>query len=123
MKITPKLRRNMLIAGTVLAATLAMPAAAKTRTRVVDCKAGSCLLVTGQRASDSAAVRINGRAVAAQGQRNWRVSVPIDTLRNWSEPYARTITVAVAGSETQAALPIGLLGHSQDLAFLTITLK
>lgn len=109
--------------GALAAAAIATPVAAETRTRLVDCESGSCLLVTGQRADAGSAVRINGRAVAVEGARNWRVRLPVETLRAWSAPFARTITVAVAERENQAVLPIGLLGHVPDLAFLTVRVK
>lgn len=109
--------------GAALAVMLATPAMGKTRTRLVDCEAGSCLLVTGHRADPASAVRINGHAVTAKGTRKWKVSVPVETLRNWSAPYARTITVSVADTRTRALLPIGLLGYDKDLAFLTVSAK
>ncbi|WP_022683858.1 hypothetical protein [Sphingobium bisphenolivorans] len=109
--------------GVILSAAFATPAAAESRTRLADCQAGSCLVVTGRRADAASAVRINGHAVAAQGKHKWRVSIPIETLRQWSSPYARTITVAVAAVESEALLPIGLLGHSEDLAYLTVRAK
>lgn len=114
---------NAMIFGVLFAAAIAAPAAAAdVRTRLVDCKAGSCLLVTGDRADAGSTVRINGHDVVARGARKWRVSVPVDTVRAWSVPYARTITVSIAGSHIQATLPIGLLGH-QDLAFLAVYAK
>lgn len=115
--------RNTLTLGAILATALATPVAAETRTRLVDCETGSCLLVTGHRADAASAVRINGHTVAAQGARKWRVSLPVETLREWSAPHARTITVSVADTQTQAILPIGLLGHVENLAFLTVSVK
>jgi hypothetical protein len=113
-----------LLLGAGLAMSAAVPAmAAETKTRLVDCAAGSCLLVTGYRAESASPITINGHAVAAQGARKWRAVVPVETLRAWSIPYARTITVAVADDRTQAALPIGLLGHVENLAFLTVSVK
>lgn len=109
----------------------AIPASARDNltTRVVDCEAGSCLIVRGRRDSSAAQVTINGRPVVAQGARAWRVSVPVETLRQWSVPHARSITVVVTDTRTgatstaQARLPIGLLGHSQDLAMLVVRVK
>ena len=104
-------------------------AASKPRTRLVACNAGDCLLVTGRRANAASAVSINGRAVAADGARRWRVRVPVETLRTWSAPFARTITVSVLDAENRTGatdkvdLPIGLLGHVEDLAFLVISAK
>jgi hypothetical protein len=85
------------------------------------------LLVTGHRASAAAAVSINGRAVNTQGSRKWRVQVPVETLREWSAPLARTMTVSVVEGgiqrDSEARLPIGLLGHAEDLAFLVVSVK
>ena len=117
-------RSRMILALTAtIAAALATPATAETRTRLVDCESGSCLLVTGYRASSTSVVTINGHDVAVQGARKWRVSLPIQTVRQWSAPYARKIMVAVDDGHFQAALPIGLLGHVEDLAFLTVHAK
>lgn len=117
--------------GAVLALALAPSASAATepRTRLVDCEAGSCLLVTGYRAHAGSTVSINGRAVSVKGARKWRVSLPVTTLREWSIPYARTITVSVVDATTRTEtpavvdLPIGLLGHAEDLAMLVVRAK
>ena len=99
-------------------------AATEPRTRVVACETGSCLLVTGRRANAASMVSINGRAVSAEGAHNWRVRVPVDTVRKWSAPFARTIVVSVvdAGTRTDATaevdLPIGLLGQVEDLTLV-----
>jgi hypothetical protein len=99
-------------------------AAAEPTTRLVACEAGSCLLVTGRRTNAAAMVSINGRAVSAEGARKWRVRVPVDTVRKWSAPFARTIVVSVvdAGTRTDATaevdLPIGLLGQVEDLTLV-----
>lgn len=117
--------RNALPLGAMLAAALSTPvsAAPEPKTRLVDCGSGSCLLVTGQRPDTESPVSINGHAVAAQGARQWRVRVPVETVRAWSAPFARSVTVSVADVESQAVLPIGLLGHIDDLAFLTVSAK
>lgn len=107
-----------------IAAMLASPvSAAEPRARLVECAAGDCLLVTGTRAEAGLPVSINGHAVAVQGQRKWRAVVPVQTLRAWSEPFARTITVAVADSASEADLPIGMLGHDENLAMLVVSMK
>lgn len=133
---TPTVRaagRQVLALGSILAvalvSTTSIAAEPKPKTRVVSCDAGSCLLVTGQRASAASAVSINGHAVAVEGRRNWRARVPVDTVREWSAPFARTITVSVVDAETptdataQVKLPIGMLGHAENLALLVVSLK
>lgn len=129
----PTPAKPILALGALLAAALASPAsaaaAAEPRTRLVDCEAGSCLLVTGRRAHATSTVNINGHAVPVEGSRKWRATLPVETLRQWSAPYARTITVSVVdartGTEasTQADLPIGLLGHVENLALLVVRVK
>jgi hypothetical protein len=127
----PTRAKQILAFGAVLAAGFASSAYAEAepRTRLVDCEAGSCLLVTGSRPHAGSTVRINGHAVAVEGARRWRVSVPVETLRQWSTPYARTITVSVSDATTrtqasvEADLPIGLLGHAEDLAMLVVRVK
>lgn len=123
--------KQILALGAVLAAAFAPPAsaAAEPRTRLVDCEAGSCLLVTGHRAHPASTVSINGHPVSVEGARKWRVSLPVKALREWSSPYARTITVSVVDATTRAEtpavvdLPIGLLGHAEDLAMLVVRVK
>lgn len=92
-------------------------------TRLVECDTGSCLLVKGYRANSASAVSINGHPIAAAGEHIWRARVPMETLRGWSDAYARTITVAVADATSQVDLPVGLLGHTTNLALITISLK
>lgn len=95
-------------------------------TRLVACGKESCLLVSGRRADADAEVRINGRPISVEGRRNWKVRLPVETVRAWSVPMARSIDVTVAdagmatGTTTRANLPIGLLGHVTDLAALEI---
>lgn len=115
-------RLQILALGALLAAGLASPAmaAAEPTTRLVECGRESCLLISGEREDAAHAVAINGHTVAVEGARKWRATIPVGTLRDWSAPRARTVRVAVAGSETEADLPIGLLGHAGDLAMLVV---
>lgn len=117
--------------ASIVAACLATPALAESKpsTRLVSCGTDSCLLVTGHRDSADAEVRINGHRVDVKGERNWRVRLPVSTVRDWSAPFARKIEVssynpAAPDDGSQfAKLPIGLLGHVPDLASLVITLN
>ena len=117
------------VAGLVAGFSSPAYAATEPRTRLVACEAGSCLLVTGRRANAASAVSINGRAVSADGARKWRVRVPVDTVREWSAPFARTIIVSVVDAETrtdataEVDLPIGLLGQVENLAVLVVSAK
>jgi hypothetical protein len=115
----------------IIVAGLASPAmaAAEPSTRVVNCRTGSCLLVQGHRSDAAAMVSINGHVVPVEGSRAWRVSLPVETVRAWSIPLARTIEVTFTDAEThaetatEADLPIGFLGHSENLASLVISMK
>jgi hypothetical protein len=124
----PPTFRALAFASLAAAAFAAVPAAAgEITTRVVGCAEGSCLLVTGHRPSAEAAVSINGRAVNTQGSRKWRARVPVESLREWSAPWARTIIVSIIDRgiqrDSEARLPIGLLGHAENLAFLVVSVK
>ncbi|NIJ06675.1 hypothetical protein FHS31_000257 [Sphingomonas vulcanisoli] len=69
-------------------------------------------------------MRLAGHEVAVQGAHSWRVAVPLETVQVWSAPFARTISVQIGGAEGgegKARLPIGLLGHIADLAFLDVS--
>lgn len=122
--------RTLLTVVPLLAVAIASPAnAAEPSTRVVKCKAGSCLLISGRRADASSPVAINGHAVGVEGARKWQVRVPVATVREWSAPLARSITVSVADARTgadvvsEAALPIGLLGQVENLAMLVVSFR
>jgi hypothetical protein len=117
--------------GILFVAAFASPASATTepKTRLISCDAGSCLLVTGHRDDAASIVTINGHVVPVHGARRWRASLPVETVRGWSAPHARTITVAVVDAQTRESastgvcLPIGLLGHAENLAMLIVSVK
>ena len=94
--------------------------------KLVKCGAGDCLLVHGHRNSNEAMVRVNDRAVEAKGGRSWRVRLPVETVRDWSAPFARTLSISVVGpagsvERTEAVrLPVGLLGQNLELASLVV---
>lgn len=124
----PSMLHVSTLTSLVAVALAASPAVAgEIATRVVDCAEGSCLQVTGHRTNAAAAVSINGHAVAAQGVRKWKVRLPVETLREWSAPLARTMTISVGNggnqSDFETRLPIGLLGQKEDLAFLIVSVK
>jgi len=125
-----RLLRSLTVVAAFAAGGLAVPAMAASAptTRLVACPAGSCLAVSGRRPSVEAAVLINGHAVGVEGGRRWQVRLPLATVRDWSEPRARTIVVttydaaAQARASDEADLPIGLLGHV-DLDSVVIAMK
>ena len=107
-----------------------MPSAVVARpvatTRLVSCGADDCLLVRGHRGSPQAVVLINGHSVSASGGGRWHVVLPLETVRDWSAPFARTLHVSVEGpmdahEEGEAVtLPVGLLARRIELASLTV---
>jgi hypothetical protein len=109
-----------------LAAAALSSEAQSATAKLVKCGAADCLLVRGHRNSGEAIVRVNDRAVEASGGRSWTVRLPVATVRDWSAPFARTLSVSVvdpAGSSarTEAVrLPVGLLGHDLELASLVV---
>lgn len=118
-------RAKALLLGPFAAVALPVSAsaAAEPHARLVDCGSGSCLLVTGYRADAASLIRINGHAVPAEGARKWRVRLPVETLRAWSAPFDRSITVSAGEASAEADLPIGLLGHVENLAMLVVSVK
>jgi hypothetical protein len=89
-------------------------------TRLVACGDQPCLLIHGQRQQRDEPVVINGRTVAVEGGRSWHLRLPMATLRAWSAPYARSLAIATGQNQSEASLPIGLLGHTTDLAALEV---
>jgi len=104
-------------------------AASEPSTKLVNCDGQSCLLVSGHRDDPASIVSINGHVVPVKGKRGWRVRLPVETVREWSAPFARTIEVSFQAPEAQSAriarvaLPIGLLGHLADLAPLVVSVR
>lgn len=120
-----KLLRHLLLGVTGIGAALSTPVSAADylNTKIVSCGEKSCLLVSGRRADANAQVALNGHAVTVEGDRKWRVRVPVDTVRAWSAPFAKTIVVSIAGVSRKAKLPIGMLLGDEHLAMLTVTAK
>jgi len=123
-------RRLALAAATpVLLGSLASPASAaeEPRAKLVNCGAESCLRIAGTRESLSSVIAINGHVVPAEGRRSWKIDLPMEMVREWSAPHARTVEVSLHDPATQRAtkadvdLPIGLLGGVTDLAMLVIS--
>ena len=106
--------------------TCAASSASAASTRLVRCGSASCLLVSGHRDDATSMVSINGRAIAVEGKRKWQARLPVQTVRYWSAPRARTIEVMLYNPRTQDLsyerpdLPIGLMGHI-DLALLVVS--
>ena len=117
-----------LIVSAGLATASPAAAAGGPKTRLAECRTGSCLVVSGRRDSAMTVVLINGHAVQVAGQHRWQVRLPLETVRTWSEPLARSISVVTYNPDTQvrmereAKLPIGLLGHV-NLDTLVIAVK
>ena len=124
----PLARLALALTGALLYTALASPAmaASEPTTKVVECGVQSCLLVSGRRDDPALLVSINGQVVEVEGGQHWRVRVPVETVRQWSAPNARTIEVGLLTAQAQVAssasvdLPIGLLGNLTDLAVLEV---
>jgi len=124
-------RRLLALVGAGVVASLASPTAAapEPKTKLVPCGAESCLRITGHREDPALVVMINGHVVPVARTRRWQADLPLDMVREWSAPYARTIDVSLHDPATQryaissVDLPIGLLGHATDLASLVVSLR
>lgn len=101
-------------------------AASKTSTKLVRCGTTSCLQVSGHRDNQASTVTINGREMPVEGKHAWRARMAVETVREFSNPYARTIEVSLRDPQTQletiisVELPIGLLGNLTDFASLEV---
>ena len=119
------------LVGAIAAASLASPATAKpeTSTRLVRCGVQSCLRIAGHRDDPASTVRINGHAVPVEGKRIWKVDLPVEVVREWSLPNARTIEVSLGDRERQREsvasvdLPIGLLANATILTTMAINVR
>jgi hypothetical protein len=110
-------------------ALLIAPAAhadARPSAKLVRCSEGDCLLIRGTRSSAAQTITINDRVVAASGGRGWKVRVPVAAVRGLASPFARTLDVAVVDAAGQVErresvrLPVGLMGHTTELASLVV---
>lgn len=94
--------------------------------KLVRCAGGDCLLIRGERRSADTTITINDRAVAASGGRGWKVRVPVAAMRGFASPFARTLDVAVVDAtghverRETVRLPVGLMGHTTELASLVV---
>lgn len=111
------------------AALLIAPAAhvdARPTAKLVRCAEGDCLLIRGERSSAATMITINDRVVSARGGRGWKVRMPVATVRGFASPFARTLDVAVIDAVGQVErretvrLPVGLMGHTTELASLVV---
>lgn len=124
-------KRALAFAGTIFFGSLASPsmAASEPSTRLVRCGDDSCLQISGRRSDPATIVRINGHVVPVEGEHGWRVRLPVETIRQWSVPYARTIEVSLHEPEARdeaissVDLPIGLLGGVTELASLVVRVR
>ncbi|BEU99598.1 hypothetical protein [Novosphingobium olei] len=112
-----------LLAALALVATASPALADAPATKLVRCGAADCLLVKGNRADPKSPVTINDHAVPVEGGRHWSARLPVATVRAWTEPCARTLSVAVADEAFEARLPVGMLGTPKDLAMLVVRAK
>jgi hypothetical protein len=94
--------------------------------RLVHCGNETCLRISGRRLHSAVAVRIDGRDLAVEGERNWHTTVPLTAARDWTNVSGDTLTLIMAdtrtGTETSTAvsLPPGALGKHIELATLVV---
>lgn len=124
-------RRALASIGATIIGSLASPgtAASEPSARLIRCGEQSCLQISGRRDDPAAIISINGYVVPVEGEHGWRVRLPVEVVRQWSAPYARTIEVSLHDPEAQREivaivdLPVGLLGGTTDLASLVISVR
>src|SRR4051794_13707271 len=87
---------SAIAAGSLTSPAIAAPEASS---RLIRCGVESCLQVTGDRDDPTSIVHINGHAVPVEGERRWKISLPLEVVREWSAPNARTIEVSLADPE------------------------
>lgn len=129
MDDTPDMEKTCTPLVALLAAAALVPTSVGARehgpsTKLERCGTQTCLRISGRRDDPAATVLIEQHAVAVSGAKRWHVSLPLETVRSWSAPAARTILVETVGSErtqTKARLPIGVFGRTTELAFLSIS--
>lgn len=106
----------------------AIPATAQdfAQARLVSCEEGSCLRVQGFRDNPAIIVMLNGHKVHVEGQRSWKCTIPLDTVRAIAGQGDRNIEVSYIDPASQqevttnARLPIGLLGDTTGLSLLVV---
>jgi hypothetical protein len=127
----PASLRGVALVASALLGSVATPALAgdEPSTKLVYCGEESCLRITGAREDSALMVKVNGHPVAAAGEHRWEVRLPLEVVRDWSEPFARTIEVSLHDPATQhetstsVDLPIGVLGSPIELASLVVRIR
>ena len=109
-------------------AVTAAPAlsASVARSRLVHCGRDTCLRISGHRSNPALPIRIDGDALAVDGGRHWRVTVPLSTVRIWAKSSGPVLTLtstdARGGTESRETvmLPPGAFGQRVELASLVV---
>lgn len=121
MKESDLIRHSLPILVALAVSAISSPALANApATKLVRCGAANCLQITGHRSDSDAPVAVNGHTIEVDGGLRWRTRLPISSVRAWSQPYARTVDVQIAGEVMEASLPVGMLGTHKDLAMLVV---
>lgn len=117
--------RALLLASMMAMAAAPAMAERSPQATLVHCGADTCLRLSGHRERVATAVRVDGRDLAVEGGRAWRITVPLSVARTW--PIARgdrlDVTLTDAGREQRMTvlLPPGALGAPLELASLVIS--
>lgn len=109
-------------------AMMAAPAlsASVAQSRLVHCGRDTCLRISGRRSNPAVSIRIDGDALAVDGNRDWRVTVPLSTARIWARSSGSVLTLtstdARGGTESRenVMLPPGAFGQRVELASLVV---
>lgn len=82
--------------------------------------------LSGHRPQPTTAILIGGAAVAVEGARAWRVTVPLKTARAWTRSSGDALMLTLADTRTgterveRVPLPPGALGRRLELATLLV---
>lgn len=117
-----------LLAAGMVALTMATPAHANDvpEAQLVHCGADTCLRIHGHRPAAAVEVRIGGHALAVEGGRDWRVTMPLTTARAWFTASGEILPLTLFDARHQSEktvdliLPPGALGRRVELASLVI---
>jgi hypothetical protein len=132
MCVPARLRDGLKSFGLLIAvATVAAPGQAQAApdARLVHCGQDTCLRISGRRANAEVAIRIGGHELAAQGERNWRITVPLAIARGWMMPSGDALELTLVDprnnttSLQKSVLPPGALGRRVELVTLVVSAR
>ena len=102
-------------------------AIAAPKARLVLCGDATCIRISGHRPHAAVAVWAAGHHLVVEGDRSWRVTVPLATVRDWASAHDDTLTMTLVDARTGGestevvALPPGALGKRIELSSLIVS--